>query len=355
MRPPPRREHAVSTPFESTPPLAGSDACPRITAGLPGLGGFVSFDPDHFHVDEIPAYAPSGEGTHWFVHIKKRGLTTDQAKRLLAEAAGVAPKTLGAAGRKDKHAVTTQWLSLPCEPVDPGVAELQVLSATPHGQKLRMGHLRGNRFALRIQNLHPEAESRWPAIQAALRVGLPNYFGVQRFGKYGLKDGLALIANPRKRVRDPRFVAGIVQSAAFNRWLGARVMADALHTAFAGDVLKKRETGGMFDCEDAEIDAARVAAGECDPTGPLPGPKCRGGGGTEYYGLDDPDRMRVLAKFAPGTRRLARLVPGELSIEWLPDAQAWLRFTLPKGAFATVVLGEITHAEPGAARRRADD
>jgi tRNA pseudouridine13 synthase len=337
--------------FDFTPPLAGSDVCPRITAGLPGLGGFVSFEPDHFFVDEIPAYPPSGDGTHQFVHIRKRGLTTQQAKRLLAEAAGVQPKDVGVAGRKDKHAVTTQWLSLPCAPVDPEQDGLEILEAIPHGQKLRMGHLRGNRFRLFLQGMHPEAQSRWPAIHAALQAGMPNYFGVQRFGKYGLKDGVALIANPRKRVRDPRFVAGIVQSAAFNRWLGARVAADQLHSALPGDVLKKRATGGLFESEDAEVDALRVASGECDPTGPLPGPKCRGGGGTEYYGLDDPQRMTVLAKFAPGTRRVARIVPGDLAVDWADDNCAWVSFSLPKGAFATVVLGEITHTAPGEARR----
>ena len=337
--------------IDDQPPLAGCEACPRSAAHLPGLGGYVGFDVEHFHVDEIPAYAPSGEGTHWFVHIRKRGLTTDQAKRMLADAAGIQSKEIGAAGRKDKHAVTTQWLSLPCEPVDPGDDALQILAATPHEQKLRMGHLRGNRFRLRLQDLHPDAQARWPAIEAALQAGVPNYFGAQRFGRFGLKDGLALLSNPRKRVRDPRFVAGIVQSAAFNLWLGERVRAGTLHTAIVGDVLKKRETGGMFDCEVAAVDAPRVASGEVDVTGPLPGPKCRGGGGTEYYGLDDPLRMKTLAKFAPGTRRVARVVPSDVSIEWLDDDQAWLSFSLPKGCYATVIVGEITQAAPGQARR----
>lgn len=334
----------------SEAPLPGSADCPRITAGLPGLGGFVSYDPEHFQVDEIPAYAPSGSGDHWFVHIRKTGLTTEQAKRALAQAADVPVKTVGAAGRKDKHAVTTQWLSLPCEPVDPGDERLAILAAIPHEKKLRTGHLRGNRFRLRLTGLDPEAKTRWPAIHAALRAGVPNYFGVQRFGRSGLEQALGLIANPRKRVRDPRFLASVLQSAAFNRWLGARVAAEQLHTALAGDVLQKRETGGMFDCEDPAVDAPRVASGEVDPTGPLPGPKCRGGGGTAWYDLDDPDRMRTLGRFAPGGRRLARIVPGDLAIDWLPNG-AWISFSLPKGAYATVVLGEITHAEPGAVRR----
>lgn len=341
----------MTDPSDFAPPLAGSDACPRATADLPGLGGYISFDADHFYVDEIPAYPPTGEGTHWFVRVRKTGMTTEQVRRALADAAGIQSREIGAAGRKDKHAITTQWLSMPCEPVAPDDERVQILEQVPHEKKLRTGHLRGNRFRLRLTALHPDAQARWPAIVERLQAGVPNYFGVQRFGKYGLKDGLALLDNPRKRVRDPRFVAGIVQSAAFNRWLGARVSAGQLHTAIDGDVLKKRETGGMFDCEDAAVDAPRVVSGEVDVTGPLPGPKCRGGGGTEYYGLDDPQRMKTLARFAPGTRRVARVVPGDLAVEWLDGDAAWVTFSLPKGSYATVVIGEITGAAPGEARR----
>ena len=332
-------------------PLAGTDTCPRITADLPGLGGFISFDADHFYVDEMPAYPPTGEGTHWFVRIRKQGMTTEQAKRALADAAGIQSREIGAAGRKDKYAITTQWLSMPCAPVAPDDERIEILEQTPHDKKLRTGHLRGNRFRLRLTDLHPDARERWPAIAERLQAGMPNYFGVQRFGRFGLQDGLAFLNNPRKRVRDPRFVAGIVQSAAFNLWLGERVKAGQLHTAIDGDVLKKRETGGMFDCEDATVDALRVASNEVDVTGPLPGPKCRGGGGTEYYNLDDPDRMKTLARFAPGTRRVARIVPGDVAIEWLEDNAAWITFSLPKGSYATVVIGEITQAAPGESRR----
>lgn len=335
-------------------PLPGSADCPRITAALPGLGGFISFDPEHFQVDEIPVYAPSGAGDHWFVHVRKRGLTTGQAKRLIAEAAGINERDVGSAGRKDKHAVTTQWLSLPAEPVAPEDARIEILSAARHEKKLRMGHTRGNRFRLRLSGLDPAAQARWPAIEAALQAGIPNYFGVQRFGRHNLGKALALLENPKRRVKDPRFLASVLQSAVFNRWLGARVAAGALHTALPGDVLQKRETGGMFESEAPSVDAPRVASGEVDPTGPLPGPKCRGGGGLDWYGLDDPDRQRTLARFAPGGRRIARIVPGDLAIEWLPDDAAWISFSLPKGAYATVVLGEITHAEPGEVRRDPD-
>ena len=49
---------------------------------------------EDFVVDEIPAYAPSGEGTHTFVRIEKRDCNTEEVVRLLASAANVAPSEI---------------------------------------------------------------------------------------------------------------------------------------------------------------------------------------------------------------------------------------------------------------------
>ena len=69
--------------------------------------------PEDFRVDEIPLYAPSGEGGHTFVRVEKRLRTTEEVARELARAAGVRAAEIGYAGRKDRVAVTTQWFSVP--------------------------------------------------------------------------------------------------------------------------------------------------------------------------------------------------------------------------------------------------
>src|SRR5262245_13669139 len=64
--------------------------------------------PDHFLVEELPAYAPSGEGAHTFVWLEKRGLTTFDAIARFAATFGVAARDIGYAGLKDKQATTRQ-------------------------------------------------------------------------------------------------------------------------------------------------------------------------------------------------------------------------------------------------------
>jgi tRNA pseudouridine13 synthase len=282
--------------------------------------------------------------------VRKRGLETSEAARLLAEAAGVDPRDVGYAGRKDKHAVTTQWLSLPREPVDPGDERLQILEVARHPHKLRTGHVRGNRFAIRVRDVDAAAAERLPALRERLLAGVPNYFGTQRFGHEGRSLGDAARILRNARVRDPRFAASVAQSAVFNRWLGDRVADGRLHALVPGDVLRKRETGGMFASADAEADAPRVAAGEVDPAGPMPGARMMPASGEaaerERRALEalafDEQALRQLGRFAPGTRRVARLVPADLDLR-LDGADLVAAFTLPSGSYATVVLGELVH------------
>ncbi len=325
---------------------------PRATAqaGLQGIGGHLDDVPEHFQVDEIPLYPPSGEGTHWFVRVRKRRLGTPQAKKLLAEAAGIHPRDIGVAGRKDFQAVTTQTFSLPTEPVDPEDERLELLECVRHQHKLKLGHHGGNRFTIRLRDTHPDTADRLPALEEVIRRGIPNYFGEQRFGRddRNLDQARALLANPRRRVRDPRFLIGALQSHVFNVWLAARLTDGLLHTPLLGDVLKKRETGGLFDCTEPETDQPRFDAGEIDPTGPMPGPKMRPtahdaavreSAALSACGLDD-QTLATLRRFASGTRRVARMVPEDL--ELTPDGtDLVVRFTLRKGAFATTVLAEL--------------
>ncbi len=354
----------MSPPRGLPPHHPGQPGCPLATAHLPGTGGYLAPEPADFRVDEIPAYAPSGEGTHFFVRIRKTGLTTAQAKGMLAQAAGVGLRSVGSAGRKDKWAVTTQWFSLPAEPKPVDDDRLEILEVARHGQKLRMGHLKGNRFTVVLRGVHPEAAARLPALQAAIERGVPNYYGEQRFGLQNVQRALDLLDAGAPRHRrgnlDPEFLASALQSAVFNHWLGWRITAGDLYRLVPGDVLQKRDSGGVFTSEDAAADGPRVESGEVVPTGPMIGPKCfaaadraalREQSAIAAFGLT-PERLAALARLAPGSRRPATLIPQDLQVSVAGD-QLHAAFTLPKGAFATVVLAELAHPE-GNLRRRAD-
>ena len=343
---------------------------PYVTAAMPGSGGAVKASPEDFRVDELPAYAPVGVGPHLWLRVEKRGRTTRDVARALALALGVPERDVGWAGMKDRQAVTTQWLSFPSAS-DPDPASLAgdgfvVLEASRHGNKLRPGHARGNRFAIRVRGGDP---ARARACAAALAAaGLPNFFGAQRFGAAGdnAAIGKALLISPpgglppeaRRAARDRflrRLSLSAYQSLLFNRWLEAR-LADGLFTvALAGDVLKKLDSGGLFVCEDPAVDGPRVARFEVSPAGPMFGHKLRpdaGGVPAEREARLLAEEGIALADFAKGggeaegTRRAARLpIAVEIDDVAAEGGGYVARFELPKGSYATVVLGELVKGE----------
>jgi tRNA pseudouridine13 synthase len=158
-----------------------------LTAELPGIGGRLRTAPEDFVVHEIPMYGPTGEGQHTLFEIEKTGISTLEAIRRLALTWQVSERLISSAGLKDADAVTRQNLSV--EGVAPEVVravqrpELRVLWAERHRNRLKIGHLRGNRFRLRVRGTVSDGLARAQAILAVLvRRGVPNWFGYQRFG-----------------------------------------------------------------------------------------------------------------------------------------------------------------------------
>jgi len=167
-----------------------TSALPYLTAGRPPIPAAIKERDDDFFVEEIPAYAPCGEGDHVYFGIEKRGVPTMRAIRELANALGVRPDQIGCAGLKDARGVTRQTLSL--EHADPSriaalaLPSIQVLWVSRHRNKLRTGHLHGNRFAIKLREVDPARLGEVSEALALLaRRGVPNYFGPQRFGARG--------------------------------------------------------------------------------------------------------------------------------------------------------------------------
>lgn len=166
---------------------------PYFTADLAGVGGMIKRFNEDFLVEELPLYLPSGQGTHTYFTIEKQGLTTLNSLQLIARALGKRPHDIGYAGMKDAHGVTRQMLSV--EHVDPArvaslaLGRVKVLSVDRHTNKLKLGHLAGNRFDIKIRELSDTPESLLPSgrriLDTLARRGVPNYFGPQRFGARG--------------------------------------------------------------------------------------------------------------------------------------------------------------------------
>ena len=161
-----------------------------LTSQIPGTGGTIRQHPEDFQVEEIPLYEPCGEGDHLYLNVEKCGLTTYDLLRELANALNCKERDLGYAGLKDARAITRQTVSVPLRKPDdvkglqiPGVT---ILSACLHRNKLRPGHLAGNRFRVRIRKPDAETLPHAEAILGVLEdIGVPNRFGDQRYGVLG--------------------------------------------------------------------------------------------------------------------------------------------------------------------------
>ncbi len=324
---------------------------------------------EDFEVEEIPAYLPSGQGDHLMLWLQKRALTSDQVIRELARHLEIAREQIGCAGMKDRWAVTRQWLSIPAAAAEKlesfELAGVEILETERHGNKLKTGHLRGNRFRIRIHHLDTEAISDvTERCQKLKHSGVPNYFGPQRFGRRGDNDaiGRELLLGKKKmrNRRNLRLMLSAAQSALFNDVLALRISRGLFSQTLAGDLLVKADSGGVFLCDEPETDQARLEQHLIHPSGPMFGPKMRAPeqqpAAMEQEvlaaaGLETSDFLRY-KKLTRGTRRPLRFSPTDLAVEQDPQSIT-LSFTLPAGSYATSLLKELLlFSEPEPAQRQ---
>ncbi len=341
---------------------------PFVTPDLPGIGGSIKQVPEHFIVDEVPLYDAEGSGPHVYINLTRAGWTTRDVAIQLGRCFDVPVRDIGYAGLKDRQALVTQTFSVPG--IDPQTAAARLTDRLPfqvnwvraHRNKLRPGHLLGNRFTIFVADPVAEAVPRAEAIaRALLDHGLPNYYGPQRFGRTGdnAVQGYQLLMGhgPSQRLgRSPSqrwlrdLLVSAFQAAVFNLYLVRRLEAGLFFSLLQGDVAKKHATGGLFIVEDAVREQARFVAREISHTGPMVGSKMMAAmgpaGELEAGVLNEVGVPAATYKKAGvmGSRRLGRLLVADLSIN-AAQPGLWLRFQLPKGAYATNVLREFMKLE----------
>src|SRR5687767_1579341 len=165
-------------------------ALPYLTQDIPGIGGSIKNRGEGFFVQELPPYDPSGVGEHVYAEFQKRGLGTCDAIERLGRALYVSSRDIGYAGLKDARAITRQIFSIP-NTTEEAVMRLKLpgiepLWAARHGNKLRLGHLAGNRFAIKVREVNAtDVVKLSPLVEMLKTRGMPNYFGEQRFGRRG--------------------------------------------------------------------------------------------------------------------------------------------------------------------------
>lgn len=318
-------------------------------------------DPADFVVEEQLAYSLSGEGEHLWVWVEKIGQNTDWVAKQLAKWAGIAPKNVGVAGKKDRQAVTYQWMSLHLPgQADPAVEALavpgvRILKMQRHHRKLQTGGLSGNRFTLTLRKLAGEAAELETRLQRIREQGVPNYFGEQRFGNgfQNLPKATQLFQGQLKAPK--RHQKSLYISAArswiFNEILSRRTEQGCWNRALPGDVFQLQGSQKWFADDGDPALAERVEAMDLHPTGALTGRGVLPTQG-EAFQLEQtvmarhPIWQAGLEKLGlKQERRALRVWPKALTWQW-PDAETLsVSFELPAGSYATMVVRELVQLE----------
>ncbi|QEH37636.1 tRNA pseudouridine synthase D [Aquisphaera giovannonii] len=147
----------------------------------------VKREPEDFRVDERIAVRPAERGRYVLYRLSKRGLGTIEAVDLICRRWNLAGRRVSYGGLKDRHAVTTQYLSIlegPDRPIREPSFELEPVGRldVPYGPQ----HFDGNRFGIVLRDMaEADAASAIDALERLPADGLPNYFDDQRFGSVG--------------------------------------------------------------------------------------------------------------------------------------------------------------------------
>ena len=325
--------------------------------GEPVAQGSLRISVEDFEVYEELPFEPDGHGAHWLLRVVKRGANTEWVAGQLARLAGVRAADIGFAGLKDRHALTSQWFSVPQSTLtaDAWLAvehpEYRVLEAYLHGRKLRRGALAANRFRICVRQLHADAQALQARVAKVAGLGVPNYFGVQRFGREGanlarVHRWSATGSLPGSR-SERSFTLSAARSLLFNAVLAERVDNGTWDTLLPGDVANLEGSGSIFAVAELTPDLAeRCRARDIHPTGPLWGAgEVRASAGVRALENAVGTRFDSVVALLGAVglkqeRRPLRLRVADLKAQ-VDEAALTLEFRLGAGAFATTVLREL--------------
>jgi len=156
----------------------------------PGCGGIIRRSPDDFLVEEVFEDLGYEGGRYLVIEVEKTDWDTHHLIREMSRRLGISQKRFGWAGTKDKRARTRQRISImnldeqELERIRLPDIKINVLGRT--NRAVGLGDLLGNRFSIAIRDLScPDPAIRLASISEEIKrhKGVPNYFGVQRFGE----------------------------------------------------------------------------------------------------------------------------------------------------------------------------
>ena len=152
-----------------------------------GIGGVLRSHPEDFYVTEIAEHHYT-DGKYLLCKLEKRNWDQQRAVKEIAKRLRISAKRIGFSGTKDKAAVTTQYISIyGVTPEEINALSISDMRLEPCGymqRPLSLGELQGNHFKIAVRDLtnvdNPNIQMN--AISEIVKQGIPNYFGIQRFG-----------------------------------------------------------------------------------------------------------------------------------------------------------------------------
>ena len=225
-----------------------------------------------------------------------------------------------------------------------------------HTRKLQRGAHAANGFTLRLTQLAADHEALDKRLTQIAAEGIPNYYGLQRFGFEGGNVAHARHFAANKSLPEKRNVRSRVLSAArsylFNQVLAERVAAGTWNQALLGDLLAFTDSRSFFAAGEAECSDPRLAILDLHPTGPLWGAGVSSAAGVaqaleQQIGARESVLVDWLAEAdMTHERRILRLPIGGLSWHYPKSDILQLEFVLPAGCFATVLVRELVDLLP---------
>lgn len=305
---------------------------------------------EDFIVEEEPIKF-TNRGNFIILKILKQNLGTWDLLEKLAKGLNIYEHELGYAGLKDKNATTTQYISVP-KKYSKEIkrfkhGKITILESSLHSTKLNIGDLKGNHFTINLHNVSKEEliliEQR---VKEISKVGMPNFFGFQRFGKdiqQNLEKAKKIVEGQLK-IKDAKLEKMLIaayQSNFFNKWLAKRVKkSQNSFSLLNGDIFLQLKDEKLFTPKEItksledDFKAKKIV-----PTGLLCGRAVFRSMGDARKIEEKFDDMLVVQK---GFRRAALVYPADIKVKYnAQQQQCKLSFFLPKASYATVLIENI--------------
>jgi tRNA pseudouridine13 synthase len=328
-----------------------------------------------FKVEENLGFEPTSSGEHIFLKVKKINLSTLDVARKISEITGLKMSSIGYSGMKDKRGECVQWFSIPFQEELENLIgslendQLMVITKRLNTRKLRIGSHKENNFRIKLRDCRGEKSEFERRLYRMMEQGIPNYFGVQRFGKH--MNNIRTVMNlarerpnlltpdfSKKRMAKSVINKGILISAArsymFNQVLSTRIKSGNWNEYVPGDVINLDGTDSYFLVANDQWDDTleeRLNNLDIHISGPLAGIIAQ-----EYKYVTKSKAADIegvwLMKFRPllkkliemnvlASRRPMRFRPKDLRWSWEGDDILDLSFSLRRGCYATSLLREV--------------